>query len=62
MVWSSSISMPGRTISSGSLVAPNSMVVKPLDDLRDVKGRPTLGVAYGIPFLSHLWQCDSVVC
>ena len=44
-----------------SLVALHSLIViSYLDDLRNTKGRPMSNVTLRIPFLSHLWQCNSV--
>ena len=54
MARSSSLAISGRTMPSGSSVAPNSLVVKPFDESRNLEGCPTFNVTLLIPFLSHL--------
>ena len=64
MVCSSSIVMSRRVGFPDSSIAPppNSLVVNSLDDLRNMKGHPTLDVAFLILLLLHLWRRDGTAC
>ena len=63
MARSSSSAIFGRGWFPDPSVAFHSLVViRCLNDLRNMKGCPTLRVAFWILFLSHLWWHDGATC
>ena len=60
MARSSSLAVPGWTIPTSLSVAPHSLVVKLIDEPRNLEGRSMFCVPLLILFPSHLWRRDSV--
>lgn len=60
MARSSSLAVPRRTIPTSLSVAPHSLVVKLIDEPRNLEGRSMFCVPLLIMFPSHLWRRDNV--